>query len=70
LSAEGLRVLISLVVRTRHYDLTWGGGIHYGFFEEASPLTEDLSRTLVQSFQNDQADILHPDAVLRALEIL
>ncbi|OJJ70343.1 hypothetical protein ASPBRDRAFT_197056 [Aspergillus brasiliensis CBS 101740] len=70
LSAEGLQTLISLVVRMRHCDLTWGGGIHCGFFEEASPLTEDLSRTLVQSLQNVQADILHPDAVLRASRIL
>ncbi|GKZ28014.1 hypothetical protein AbraCBS73388_008807, partial [Aspergillus brasiliensis] len=70
LSAEGLRTLISLIIGMRHYDLTWGGGVHYGFFEEASLLTEDLSNALIQSFHNDQPDILHPDAVVRASKIL
>ncbi|KAL3264704.1 hypothetical protein ABHI18_000540 [Aspergillus niger] len=65
LMAEDFSALLSLFIRLRQHELSWNGGIPYGFFKEASLLTEDLSRTLVQSFHNNQADILHPEAVLR-----
>ncbi|GLA53362.1 hypothetical protein AnigIFM63604_010453 [Aspergillus niger] len=65
LMAEDFSALLSLFIRLRQHELSWNGGIPYGFFEEASLLTEDLSRTLVQSFHNNQPNILHPEVVLR-----
>ncbi|RDH29908.1 hypothetical protein BDQ94DRAFT_173399 [Aspergillus welwitschiae] len=70
LMAEDLSALLSLFIRLRQHELTWNRGIQYGFFEEASSVTEDLSRTLVQSSHDEPPDMLHPEAALRVSKAL
>ncbi|PWY67069.1 hypothetical protein BO94DRAFT_540499 [Aspergillus sclerotioniger CBS 115572] len=65
-----LASLVCLIIRLRVHKSTWGRELHYGYFGENSPETEELATILARSFCHGHDEYLAPDSVLRALHIL